>query len=125
MGEEMIEEIKQTLEYAKMSIESFNAEVLLTPNLIDGMLNVIGEAEKWKGAYNQNVNTSLVMAKTMESATNKIFELRETIEELQKALEFYADKTLYGNYIVCEPETRIEVDSGEIARKALRVGEQK
>lgn len=46
-------------------------------------------------------------------------QLKAGVERYRKALEFYADITLYGKYVVCEPETRIEKDAGSIARKAL------
>lgn len=41
-----MKEIKEALEYAKLSIESFKAEVLMTPELINGILTVFSKVEE-------------------------------------------------------------------------------
>lgn len=41
-----MKEIKEALEYAKLSISSFGAEVLLSEELIDGILTVFSKVEE-------------------------------------------------------------------------------
>lgn len=83
-----MEQLRGTMEYAKLSIENFNAEVMLTPELIDKVLYLIGEVERLKQS-----NSNLLKQYHERGKDNDkvIYDLISTNTELQKALEEIAE----------------------------------
>ena len=86
----MIEQIKQSLEYSKLSIESFGAEVILSVELIDQILTVISEVERLK---HSNSNLLKQYHQRGKEKDKVIYDLASENTELQKALEQIASYT--------------------------------
>jgi hypothetical protein len=99
----MIEQIKQALDKEQWTISQ---------NAFKWLRYLIGEVERFKGLYNDQITANVERINILVDKTNQI-------GELQKALEWYADEE---NYDLPEGEYYIatKLDRGYRARQTLQ-----
>lgn len=82
-------------------------------------LKLIAEVEELKKEVERLKEIAIELNRMHTDESINVLELCEDVDRYRTALKWYADRSLYGTWLVHPPETRIEADGGRRAREAL------